>query len=428
MWITHLHPLYFKNSKMTNNELINLGDHYVSDFVPADFDYSNLKKYPLNLLYSEELDCPVLGCQPPKEMMWGKYWYRSSVNPMMVTALKDIVDSIQSCIKFQEGDVWLDIAANDGTMLSFVDSKFTKVGIDPVEGEIHESCKRNANHVCQDYFTRSSYENIGLGKKAKVVTCIAMFYDLQNPHEFINDVVNVMDDEGVFVLQLSYTPLMIKQLAFDNIVSEHYAYHSLSSVEKIAESQGLKVIDVELNDVNGGSIRVYLRKNSANEENWSTKQWRDVSSIRYESLKHWENEFYNPIEDWKAFSERLEDLKTRLYDFVKSEKEAGKSIWAYGASTKGNTLLQYFNLDHTLIDGVAERSEFKYGLRTIGTHIPIHSEKEMRDAKPDYLIILPWHFVKEFGERESEYLNNGGKFIVPCPELVMFTKDGYTQI
>ena len=413
---------------MENKNLIDLGLHYVSDFVEKDYDYSSAKKYPLNLIYSEELECPVLGEQPPKEMMWGKYWYRSSINPIMVNALKDIVDDIKSNIKYEKGDVWLDIAANDGTLISFIGDEFIKVGIDPVEGELHEACKAKADYVSQNYFNKGSFDEIGLNKKAKVITCIAMFYDLQNPHEFIQDIMDVMDDEGLLVLQLSYTPLMIKQLAFDNIVSEHFAYHSLTSVESICSSKGLKVVDVKLNDVNGGSVRVYLRKKNSNEENYSTKQNRDVSEIRYQSLRDWEKNSYNPIEDWKEFGERLESLKVGLTDFVKKERETGKRFWAYGASTKGNTLLQYFNLDHNVIDGVAERSEFKYGYYTIGTHIPIFSEQDMRDAQPDYLIILPWHFVREFSLREKEYLDKGGKFVIPCPELVLLSRNGYEKI
>jgi len=408
-----------------NNKLIQLGDHYVSDFVPLDFNYDGLKKYPLDLEYSEKLKCPVLTEQPPSEMMWGKYWYRSSVNPMMQKALKNIVDDIEEHFVINEGDVWLDIASNDGTMLSYAKPGTIKVGIDPSEGDIHEECKTKANHVVCDYFSANAYNSIGLGKKAKVVTCIAMFYDLPDPDSFISDAVSVMEDDGIMVIQLSYTPLMLDQLAFDNIVSEHFAYHSLSSVESICNRQGLKVVDVQTNDVNGGSIRMYFRKELAPDTGWATQPYRDVCRLRYESLKQWEDNNYHPVTDWIDFGNRLEDLKNTLVNFIREQKSMGKSIWAYGASTKGNTLLQYFGLDNSMIDGIAERSPAKYGLMTIGTNIPIYSEDDMRSKNPDFLLVLPWHFIYEFSIREKDYLENGGTFIVPCPKFQLLDKNGY---
>lgn len=408
-----------------NKNLISLGDLYVSDFVHSPEESSQRQKFPLALRYSTKLNCPVLTHQPPAEMMWGKYWYRSSVNPLMREALKDIVLDVEKNMKLGEGDVWLDIASNDGTLLSFVNQKVTKVGIDPAEGEIHEQCSQNANHVVQDFFSRSAYESMGLGKKAKVVTCIAMFYDLQDPFAFAQEVSQILDDEGLVVVQLSYTPLMLKQLAFDNIVAEHYAYHSLMSVENIWKQAGLKIVDVQINDVNGGSIRLTMRKREANDHLWSTQTHRDICHFRYVAIRHWEIYNYNERNAWSKFCRDLEVLKKSVTDFILSEKEKGKTIWGYGASTKGNTLLQYFGLNSEHLDAIAEKSEWKYGLYTIGTNIPIKSEEEMREAQPDYLLILPWHFVHEFSQRESEYLDKGGKFIIPCPKFVLYSKEGY---
>ena len=164
-------------------------------------------------------------------------------------------------------------------------------------------------------------------------------------------------------------------------------------------------------------------KDSGNLKKFSTQPNRDVCSFRVNSILAYEKtNNYNTPEIWAAFYEKLQKLKKQTYDFIYNEKQKGKKIWGYGASTKGNTLLQYFNLDHTLIEGIAERSPYKYGLKTVGTNIPIYSEEDMRKAKPDYLLVLPWHFINEFIEREQEYLRNGGKFIVPCPnfEIIRF--------
>jgi hypothetical protein len=172
-----------------------------------------------------------------------------------------------------------------------------------------------------------------------------------------------------------------------------------------------------LNDINGGSFRVFIKK-TGQEQYFHTQPYRDVCDFRINSLLQYEKTLkLDKVETWLNFYKKINELKEKTVNFIKQEKTKGKRIMAYGASTKGNTTLQYFGLDNTLIDGIAERSVYKWGLKTIGTNIPICSEEEMRQAKPDYLLILPWHFINEFIEREKDYLASGGKFIVPCPKF-----------
>ena len=266
---------------------------------------------------------------------------------------------------------------------------------------------------------------LGYGdKKVKVITTIAMFYDLPDPTKFINDVYKVLDDNGIWVLQLSYTPLMIKQLAFDNICHEHAYYYSLTSFQKLFSKFGLKIVDCSLNDVNGGSFRVYVQKDIADITSFATSPLRDVCNFRIQSLLEYEKNSYD-IGDpklWESFMKNIESLKKQTVDFIKQEKAKGKMICGYGASTKGNTLLQWFGLDNTMIDAIAERSPYKFGLKTVGTNIPVLSEEEVRKMKPDYMLVLPWHFISAFINRESEFLKNGGKFIVPCPKFEIISK------
>jgi hypothetical protein len=245
-----------------------------------------------------------------------------------------------------------------------------------------------------------------------------MFYDLENPEPFIKDVDEVMDDDGLWVMQLSYTPLMIKQMAFDNICHEHIFYYSLFNLKALLSKHGFDIVDCQLNDINGGSFRVYSMKSRGNKKLFSSQPYRDVCDFRIQSLlEHERNLGMDSVETWKEFFVDIEALKEKTVSFIKEAKDQGKTVWGYGASTKGNTLLQYFGLDHTLIDGIAERSTYKWGLKTVGTEIPIYSEDEMRKAKPDYLLVLPWHFINEFVQREAEFLKGGGKFIVPCPNF-----------
>ena len=398
-------------------ELFSLGDLYVSDFL-KEGESPRGNKVEMKMML-EDNGCVRLEKSAPLNTMYVKYWYRSGINNTMKKELKSIVESILSLVKLNENDLWVDIACNDGTLLSYVPEEFIRMGIDPVDDSFKRESEKYANLIIQDYFNYDSFKKSKFGNlKAKVITTIAMFYDLENPKMFIDDVYKILDDNGLWVLQLSYTPLMLNQLAFDNICHEHMYYYSLFNIKKMLGDCGINIVNVELNDINGGSFRIYCMKNNADFSRFSTQPNRDVCNFRIKSLLDYEKNLnLDSVETWVEFFQRINELKEKTVSFIKEEKSKGKIIWAYGASTKGNTLLQYFGLDNSLIDGIAERSIYKFGLKTVGTNIPIYSEDEMRKNKPDYLLVLPWHFINEFIERESEYLKNGGKFIVPCPKF-----------
>jgi 2-polyprenyl-3-methyl-5-hydroxy-6-metoxy-1,4-benzoquinol methylase len=419
----------YVNPTMNNmsHKLINLGTQYVSDFVEKDTDISNRKKYPLELVWNEKLGCPTLTEQPSGEEMWGKYWYKSGTNRSMKIALIEVTEGVfqhkNMNIKIDEKKVWLDIACNDGTLLSALDEQwFFRVGIDPIEDKYIDEARKYADSIVQDYFTYDAWERANAPKKADVVTSIAMFYDLQDPFTFAQEVEKALDKDGIWVIQLSYTPLMIKQLAFDNILGEHYAYHNLSSVQRILATANMKVLNAELNDVNGGSIRIYAVKNNANMNLFGSAPKRDVWAMNVQALFNNEHHYEN-LPTWLDFANNVSILRMKTTNFIDRANREGKSIWAYGASTKGNTLLQYFDLDNTKIEAIAERNPDKWGLHTIGTNIVIKSEEDMREAQPDYVLVLPWHFISEFLVRESEYLQKGGAFIVPCPNFKVYTKE-----
>ena len=762
-------------------ELFSLGDLYVSDFIKSD-QAPRGEKTEMKLLLTDNGNVR-LEKSAPLDTMYGKYWYRSGTNNSMKQELKSIVDSILKVKSLKENDIWLDIACNDGTLLSFTPKELIKIGIDPVDDSYKKESEKHANVVVQDYFTADNFKSTPYGHlKAKVVTSIAMFYDLEHPEIFIQDVGKVIDDNGLWVLQLSYTPLMLEQLAFDNICfkentfiagvdkkiseincndlvldfegnytkvintfkrqyngdifnikaqymeniectpehpilvvknnnltekksewieakyisigdyllipkiktkqinrnidlsefnktdsskyrrglkqitltddvlwlmglyvaeghisgkennlqinftlnveekeyakkiqkvfaqigykasirnskiskamnvqasctalarifelwfgrravnkkipdflfrapsdiiipflnglidgdgniddegqvglhsaskkliyqtqlmlatlnamtgfsyvkpyvreirgglvnskdswqlrgknihldkifstnhvdsrsalqyesddnyvyvpvrnikiekydglvynletenhtyvasnvvvhncHEHIYYYSLFNLKNLFEKNGFQIVDCQLNDTNGGSFRVYAMKQGADVRTFGTQPYRDVCRFRIYSLLTYEETLHlDQVSTWKHFYDRINKLKEQTVSFIKNAKADGKKIWGYGASTKGNTLLQYFGLDSTLIDGIAERSIYKFGLKTVGTNIPICSEDEMRKANPDYLLVLPWHFINEFKEREIDFLKNGGKFIVPCPRF-----------
>lgn len=405
-------------------KLLTIGSHYVSDFVASQNDWSQRKKYSLDLYLDSKTGAVRLQDLAPPETMWGQYWYRSGVNASMTRELQNIVAEINSRVRAQPGDIWLDIACNDGTLLAAVPDSFVKVGIDPADDSYHAESSKVAT-VVQDYFSYAAWQRTGLGdRQARIITCIAMFYDLDDPIPFIQDLDRVLADDGVLVLQMSYTPLMVKQLAFDNICHEHVYYYDLKSLQKLFASQGFRVVDCALNDTNGGSFRVYLQKASAPVDSFATAPMRDVCDMRVDTILDYERRVLDisDPETWQQFADRLEQLRSQVVNFVRSAVKNGETVYGYGASTKGNTLLQYFGLDHKDIVAIAERSEYKYGLQTVGTGIPIISESDMRRRNPNYLLVLPWHFIGEFQRREQDFLAQGGKFIVPCPNFGIISK------
>jgi SAM-dependent methyltransferase len=405
-------------------KLLELGNHYVSDFIKEDSEMEGRKKYSLDLYLDEELGAPRLMNIAPAHTMWGKYWYRSAINTSMTLELQGIVKEITSRVKLKDDDIWLDIACNDGTLLKAVPNNLTKVGIDPCDESFYAESSKVAT-VVQDFFSKDAWNKTPFAdKKAKVITCIAMFYDLDNPHPFVQDLYDILDDDGVAVLQMSYTPLMMNQLAFDNICHEHVYYYDLKSINKLFSQHGFRVVDCSVNDTNGGSFRIYFQKETALVTSFGTSPLRDVCDYRVETILNYETNVVDisSVAAWNDFKIRLDTLKNNVNSFINTAKAEGKKVYGYGASTKGNTLLQYFGLDSSHIAAIAERSPYKFGYKTIGTNIPIISEEEMRDANPDYALVLPWHFISEFQTRERAFLEAGGSFIVPCPIFEIISK------
>lgn len=405
-------------------KVLTLGKYYVSDFIKSKDDMKKRKKYSLDLYIDKKIGAVRLKDIAPPESMWGQYWYRSGINASMTKELHGIVSEICSRIKLNNDDKWLDIACNDGTLLQAVPSNFKKYGIDPCDDSYYKVSSKIAS-VAQDYFSYDSWKKLtSKNETAKVITCIAMFYDLDDPHPFIKDLYKVLDNDGLLVLQMSYTPLMVKQMAFDNICHEHVYYYDLTSIKNLFESHGFKIVDCSLNDTNGGSFRIYIQKEIANKNSFGTAPLRDVCNVRISSILEYEKNVCNirDIEVWEEFGKKLEALKKQVVEFVTKAKQENKKIYGYGASTKGNTLLQHFGLDHNYIDAIAERSPYKFGLKTVGTLIPIVSEEEMRKINPEYTLVLPWHFIDEFEKREQNYINSGGTLVLPCPYFKLISK------
>ncbi len=391
--------------------VLSLGVQYLSNFVeePDQAMYAA----PLELVLCNKMNngCGLLQLKHtvPNNILYRKFWYKSGTNQTMRSALADVVAKAKKKVRLRTGDIVVDIGANDGTLLRcYDDDRLKLVGFEPATNLVEEA-QVGTTKIINDFFNYSAFAKEFGSKKAKIITSIAMFYDLDDPNAFVSDIAKILDEDGVWIIQMNYLATMLENNAFDNIVHEHLEYYSLISLEDLLDMHDLTIVDVELNDVNGGSMLTYVKCKHS-------KHFR--VSKRVFDVKNYEKRL--ALEDPKTyykFANRIARLKEETYNFVKNEVQNAKKVYVYGASTRGNTLLQYYNLDHRLICAAADRNPAKWGKKTPGTSIPIISEEQARKEKPDYFFVLPWYFANEFIKREKEFLMNGGKLILPLPSL-----------
>lgn len=378
--------------------ILTLGNQYLSDFVAGD---EKPPRHPLDLVLCE--NCTLLQLKettPAGEMYNDHYGYRSGINNTIREDLKSIVDSTKKLIHLQEQDAVVDIGSNDGQLLRYYPWYVQKVGFDPVS-KFAEYYKNDKTMIfVNDYFSANNYP---LTRKPRIITAISCFYDLDDPNSFVKDLQELLAPDGILIIQQNYLVTMLENNAYDNVCHEHLEYYSLTSLEHLLNSHGLEVFNVEENTINGGSFRTFIRHmNSV-----------DKMRVREKKLKL-ENKF-----TYHLWGMNIEKQMKELNTFIAEEVGKGRKVYLYGASTRGNTLLQACGLDKTLITAAVERNPEKWGKKIASVGIPIISEEQARKEKPDYMLVGPWFFKNEFLKREEEYLKQGGKFIFPLPEFLV---------
>jgi len=351
-----------------------------------------------------------LSISVPSKILYGKYFYRSGVNFTMRNHLYKISQTIKQMFKNKKKVSILDIGCNDGTLLKFFSSKFSKYGIDPSDS-FPSSGIKNVNFI-NDFFPSPKLKKVFKNKKFDVITSIAMFYDLEDPSSFVKSIYENLYKDGIFIFEVSYMPEMLKLNSFDTICHEHLEYYSFTVIQKIFSYNDMKVAKVQLNKSNGGSIRCFVVK----KDNYKFETKKDLNEID-KLLKKETKSGLNTNKPYLKFEKEVINLRNKLRKLILKLKKEGKNIHVYGASTKGNTILQFCKLNNKLIKYAADRNLDKVGLKTLGSNISIISEKDSRNMKPDYYLALPWHFKEEFIKREKSFLKNGGKFIFPLPKL-----------
>lgn len=392
---------------------IDLGKQYLSSIFPENLNYrKTAKRYPLDLVLCKKTKktCGTLqlGHVVHLEKMYELYPYSSATNSSMTKILQDVADSAVALVSINPGDLILDIGGNDGTLLSyFKDKKVLLLNIDPAKNIKPVFTDPHYQYI-NAFFSRKTYDSTA-DKKAKLIFSIAMFYHLANPVTFAKEVKDCLAADGVWIIQMAYLPSMLRTNMYDNIVHEHVGYYSVHTIAWILKKAGLEVFDVTLNNVYGGSFRIFV-KQKANDTLQKTKRLLNI-------LADEETIGINKISTYSAFAKRIEKTKKDLLQTLQNIQKQKKTVWIYGASTKGNTIMQYCGLSAKHIVAAADANQFKFGKYMIGADIPIKNEKEMREAKPAYLLALPYSFVNAFIKREHKLIQAGTKFIVPLPEV-----------
>lgn len=393
-----------------SNELVNilsLGDQYLSDFTKSK---KKPQKFPLQLILCKRCNLLQLRHTVSQSLLYTeRYGYRSGINKTMRNELKEVVRKSMKKILVLETNkktIVVDIGANDGTLLSNYPSSLTRVAIEPIK-KFAERAKKHADVVINNFFDFKLYEDKMNTKKAKIITAISCFYDMEQPNDFLSGVKQMLHKDGIFVIQQNYLVGMLKQNAFDNIVHEHLEYYSLLSLENLLRRHDMEVFDVELSDINGGSFRTFI--SHVGEKRIS----RRVTALRTLEKKL----MLHKKKIYVEFAQRVKKNKKNLGKLVTNLIKENKTVYIYGASTRGNTLLQYFKFDNKQIKAAVERNSEKWGKVISSVGIPIISEEQAREEKPDYMLVLPWFFKEEFLKREKSYLDAGGHFIFPLPTL-----------
>ncbi len=385
-------------------DVLSLGEHRV-----VGWGETLPPKVPLELVACPKCDLLQLRHTTRPDLLWGDdYGYRSGVNETMRKELTEIAHEAEQRVHFREKDLVVDIGCNDGTLLSAYTKPFQRVGFDP-SVNMAKFAKEAGHEVVFDYFSADKFRF----RNAKIITAISMFYDLDDPNKFLEDVRHCMTFDGIFVVQQNYLKGMMDNLAYDNICHEHLTYYSLRTLRSLFERHLLDICDVSEDGINGGSFRVYAKhRASPINIDGGDQRVQDMLGREVEAKMGWQD----LSNTYKIFAEKVKHQGDYLKAFIEQKITAGKRIYVYGASTRGGTLLQFCRIDSRQIVAAAERNPDKWGKVMQSTGIPIVSEDEAR-ANADYLLVLPWFFKKEFVEREKEFVKKGGHLIFPLPRF-----------
>jgi hypothetical protein len=340
----------------------------------------------------------------PNEMYGENYGYMSSLNKSMMSHLKLKALYLQKKYKLTSGQNILDIGSNDGTFLSYFGKNFNLYGCDPTIKKFSKYYRKDITQL-SNFFSSNLFKD----KKFKLITSISMFYDLPDPSKFADEINSILQKDGIWHIELSYMPMMLKNNSYDTICHEHLEYYSLKSLKYLLDKANLKIINLAFNQINGGSIELDISKKSS--------KFNEVKDLIKWILDSEKLNKYNDLDRQKKFYKQCINHKILLKKLLVTLKKQKKKVFGYGASTKGNVILQFSKIDSKLVKYIGEVNKFKFNKYTPGSKIKILSEKKLKKLKPDYLLVLPWHFKDHILKRENKFMKSGGKFIFPLPDI-----------
>lgn len=346
----------------------------------------------------------------PKSRLYGHgYGYRSGLNQSMVDHLRQLVSRVRGLVALKAGDIVLDIGSNDGTLLSMYDEPdLVRIGIDPTAGKFRQYYQPGIRVVPQ-FFSKAQFDAEIAPGKAAVVTSISMFYDLEDPQSFMNQVRDVLAEDGIWVFEQSYLPAMLERNSYDTICHEHVEYYGFGPIAFMAKQSGLKILDVETNEANGGSFRIFAAKQTST---LTGNQQAVADFVAGEATYR-----LGSAATYAAFRERVSLHRTELVTLLDAMRQRGEKVLGYGASTKGNVLLQYCGITREQMACVAEVNPDKFGCFTPQARIPILSEQDAKLMNPDAFLVLPWHFRSFIVSRETRFVSDGHQLIFPLPAI-----------
>jgi GDP-mannose 4,6-dehydratase len=402
---------YLKNCRICKNDdlrdVISLGEQFITSRFPAYGDFSTPKT---SIVLCMCQSCGLIQLRETtncEELYEYEYGYRSGISNTMRSHLKEYKEEICSIVNLQDGDTIVDIGSNDSTMLQYYGDKVRRIGVDPTGKQFKQFY--GSVELLPTYFTFDNFVNAFGEVKCKMVSSISMFYDLPDPVQFAKDIHSILEPDGIWTCEQSYLLTMLRTNSVDTICHEHLEYYALHQVKEIADRSNFKIIDVKFNDCNGGSFRVFFAKKDSSKYEENTELINKILKDEREYGIMNKQLYFN-------FMKNCDQQVKYLTDFIQNVNSNGKNVYIYGASTKGNCLLQYANIDESLIKYAVERNPNKVGKMTC-TGIEIISEETMRESPPDFLLVLPWHFRTEILEREKDFLAGGGQFIFPFPHF-----------
>ena len=385
-------------------KLYSLGNQYFTGIFPSN-KHSKIPRGNLGMLICN--NCKLLQLDEnfdSNEMYGDNYGYMSSLNKSMISHLYLKSLNLKKKYDLKSKKSILDIGSNDGTFLAFFNKNFSLFGCDPTIKKFGKFYRKDITKI-QNFFSSNLFKNI----KFDLITSISMFYDLPDPLKFAKEINSILKKNGVWHIELSYMPMMIKNRSYDTICHEHLEYYSLKSLKYLLTKAGLKITNLSFNQINGGSIEVDVVKKSS-----KYKECKDLINWVLES-EHVNQ--YNEIKKHKSFYNECLNHKKLLKKLLVTLKKQNKKVVGYGASTKGNVLLQFCGINSKIINNIAEVNKYKFNRYTPGSKIKIVSEKSVKLKKPDYMLVLPWHFKDYIVKRERDFLKKGGKLIFPLPEI-----------